>query len=76
MYVYVPDPNPGRCLNHRWRRDGQMVRCLDYEGVEHVCSFEEPPPRSWTDQVHVSTTWKHKQPEPWVKPGDENRDSE
>lgn len=67
--IYVPDPNPGRCLNHRQRGD-EMVRCLDYEGRPHVCTFPEPPLKgltghSWGPNQAIYTL---KEPKPWVKP--------
>ena len=44
MFTHLPDPYPGRCLNHRTVTVNgypQQVRCLDYENVPHECSFPE-----------------------------------
>lgn len=74
MYIEVPDQFPGRCRNHRWYVTG-MERCLDYEGTAHVCSFREPGMEQYTwapKSGTITTTWTHRQPEQWVKPGDEN----
>lgn len=69
--IRVPDPHPGRCLNTRYdEASHSMLRCLDYEGVQHVCTFPAPPPP-------VSSLWGSggsyvlhtpKPPKPWVKP--------
>lgn len=67
----MPDPHPGRCLNYRTKThsDGyiESLRCLDYEGTEHVCSFPS--------STHVTITgqwqsWAGAQVDskPWVKP--------
>lgn len=69
MNIVVPDPHPGRCRNLRPSRyySGTFLRCLDYEGTEHQCSFDvERIPASnpgWN-----SATYTHTEPKPWVKP--------
>lgn len=69
-YLVAPDPFPGRCKNHRSEfRYGRLVslRCLDYEGTEHVCTFEDlRPPITASDQVNTYTV-SHES-KPWVKP--------
>lgn len=76
--IHLPDLDIGRCKNIRSITHGdgyiETLRCLDYEGVPHVCTF--PPER------HVSSgdygwgagsisTYTPPKPKPWVKPGDE-----
>jgi hypothetical protein len=69
-HLVAPDPFPGRCKNHRSDfRYGRLVslRCLDYEGTQHVCTFEElRPPFTASDQV--TSSLHPSNPEPWVKP--------
>jgi hypothetical protein len=73
--IHLPDPHPGRCGNHRTitHSDGfvETLRCLDYEGVVHVCSFPEPRNRrfdrsDWGGLNQAS--YVTPKPEPWVKP--------
>lgn len=78
-YIVLPDPNPGRCPNHRLfigpNGESETLRCLDYAAVPHVCSFPEPKLRldhglGWgTGNLTVP------KPLPWVKPGDAPRSS-
>ena len=70
MYVTIPDPHPGRCLNFRAKLYGAgMKRCLDYENSRHVCSFEvEKQPRITHD--HSSLIYTQEPPKPWVRPED------
>lgn len=76
MTIHVPDANPGRCLNYRWFPAGApydvirtAVRCNDYEGTEHVCSFTPPPaPVTIASSMQSSYAQTVKKPEPWVKP--------
>ena len=71
MNIFMPDEYPGRCKNHReinWYARPKTVRCLDYEGTEHVCTFEQPPV-----EVHLSGNIGLSRsvavdPKPWVKP--------
>lgn len=73
MYSALPDPHPGRCQNVRIRNRPdtsiEVVRCLDYEGVPHTCTF--PPPREETSPWWWSSGYKTSPPEPWVKPKDD-----
>lgn len=69
MYIKVPDPHPGRCLNLRPSTDGygnpNMVRCLGEEAVPHQCWFPETPPR----MRHADDTmYEQPTPQPWVAP--------
>ena len=68
MTFIVPDPHPGRCQNYRTVNHGngqaEHLRCLDYENVEHVCSFPSPMSTP-TQSLGVYTAPK---PEPWEKP--------
>jgi hypothetical protein len=73
MFIDLPDPHPGRCKNHRYVFvDGypDSLRCLDYEGTPHVCSFPTPMNRTLHNNYHV---WQGSQPVPqvWVKPTQE-----
>ncbi len=66
MNITLPDPHPGRCLNHRVVR-GQSLRCLNYEIVPHVCEFPEPvPPPARRAQSYTQTI---SEPAPWQRPG-------
>jgi hypothetical protein len=62
----APDPHPGRCLNIR--RDpasNTMMRCLDYDGTQHVCTFPTQLTPGTTIQTGIYST---PPPVPWVKP--------
>lgn len=73
MTIQLPDHDIGRCKNRRAFPSGDgfttMVRCNDYEGTEHVCTFTPPPivdlPSSWSSSVYTAP-----KPKPWVKPED------
>lgn len=66
-YITAPDPFPGRCRNHRAVPFTlESLRCLDYEGTEHVCRFPEPPPN--TPQVGRWAQSNTVTPKPWVRP--------
>jgi hypothetical protein len=70
MTFFVPDSNPGRCLNYRTGRDANgyaaSKRCLDYEGHQSACRFlPDPEIRSASQGIYVS-----KPPGPWVSPLD------
>lgn len=71
-WIRVPDMDPGRCENHRivWvGGNPKTLRCLDYEGTDHVCSFEKPQPvPQGTDMASAWTTISYPRPKPWVKP--------
>jgi hypothetical protein len=58
-WISVPDMHPGRCLNHRteWR-NGEPVsmRCIEYEAVEHVCTFVPPEPVTLGTNLNTYTT--------------------
>lgn len=72
MTLVAPDPHPGRCQNHRTEfRGGRLVslRCLDYETVRHVCTFEEPPSAPTASSASITYSLTVPKPEPWVKPG-------
>lgn len=67
MYIHIADLHPGRCRNQRVFWEGghpETLRCLDYEGTEHVCTFPEPVRRATT----LTYTSGDTKPEPWVKP--------
>jgi len=70
MYISVPDQYPGRCPNYRQSRDlyGNFVprRCLDYEGHQSSCRFEEDEPQP--SLVGSSSYLSHEKPKPWVSP--------
>lgn len=75
MTLTMPDPNPGRCLNHRpsFNAWGQptSVRCLMYEADKHVCVFPDPPQR--VDQsISASSSYQQVSPTPWVSPVSES----
>lgn len=67
--IYMPDPNPGRCKNHRSEGE-ETLRCLDYEGTPHVCSFPKPLAERRKDWGGWSTMTIQAppKPQPWVKP--------
>lgn len=67
MYINTPDPHPGRCRNLRPSdaHPGSFLRCLDYEGLKHVCSFEKETIHSAIDTTIYQSVVK---PKPWVKP--------
>jgi hypothetical protein len=75
MIHQMPDPDPGRCQCMRQGTDAYGYpttrRCLDYEGVPHICFFPPNPER-----IHSSSQtmagWTHKGPVPWVKPQQES----
>lgn len=78
MILNLPDPHPGRCLNYREGRDymGYPVpkRCLDYEGHDGRCRFQEDPapgPRLGEGGIYVAP-----EPKAWVSPLGEPNDSE
>jgi hypothetical protein len=67
----MPDPNPGRCLCVRQvaHPDGYLesLRCLDYEGRRHTCTF--PNPTHVTSLGSTSSVYRDTgQAEPWVRP--------
>lgn len=69
MHIIQPDPHPGRCANLRSSRVtvGKMLRCLDYEGTEHVCRFEVENPLPVA--TGANTTYVHsRKNEPWKRP--------
>lgn len=69
MNVNVPDPNPGRCLNFRRSKyHPGMIRCLDYENVPHICSFEVEKPPLITHDHSAAFAYMKDEPKPWVKP--------
>lgn len=72
MHVDVPDPDVGRCKNVRLYRHAnsevEYLRCLDYEGTPHVCSFPTPLPRSSSSGWSSATYYTVPKPKPWVKP--------
>lgn len=59
--IRLSDPHPGRCQNMRGGR-----RCLDYDFVEHVCSFDPPGPITFTGSGSI--TYTTVDPQPWIKP--------
>lgn len=69
-YISAPDPDPGRCRNFRTvtHSDGHIetLRCLDYEGAPHQCTF--PKPKHVTAVSHNIFSSGTDQPKPWVKP--------
>lgn len=70
MILNLPDPHPGRCLNHRQGRDhtGYPVskRCLDYEGHDGRCRFPEDPAPGPRQGEAVS--YGTQEPKAWVRP--------
>ena len=72
-FIHLPDPDPGRCKNHRpsktWNDYGAIqLRCLDYEGHDSKCTFpEDPKPVPRYDVAHSIYTNPEK-PKPWVSP--------
>lgn len=71
--ITLPDPYPGRCRNHRTVSNGvghiETLRCLDYENVEHVCSFPEPIHTGPAlGGMYGGGTFTTAPPKPWVKP--------
>lgn len=72
MYIELPDPDPGRCLNARWDpRTHQSYRCTQYEGVPHICKFNIPVEVTtgggWLSQAITTTAVT---PKRWVRPED------
>ena len=69
-FIHVPDPDIGRCQNvrHVTHGDGYMetLRCLDYEGMPHVCEF--PKARHVVSSGSHSMTYSPPKPRRWVKP--------
>lgn len=72
MILTVHDPFPGRCRNYRTTTHGngeiETLRCLDYENRPHVCEF---PPGKPIMATTTSLHYTHREPEPWVRPGEE-----
>ena len=63
MIITIPDPDPGRCQNHRNGR-----RCLNYDHHDSACMFpEESDPVGWELQ-HRNWQYTQRKPEPWVSP--------
>lgn len=71
-YVTLPDPDPGRCKNHRPSTDAwsnpTSVRCLGYESDMHVCVFPDPPQRLPPNWGANATLYTAREPKPWVSP--------
>jgi hypothetical protein len=72
MDIQLPDLDIGRCKNRRAFPTGvdnitTMVRCNDYEGVPHTCTFTPPPvvarSASWSQASYTTP-----KPKRWVKP--------
>jgi len=65
MYIQMPDPNPGRCLNFRHDTGpyGKARRCLEAEGTKHVCRFDPPERRPASERIYQASA-----PEPWIVP--------
>lgn len=60
------DPHPGRCRSFRPVPGSlESVRCLDYEGTDHICRF---PPRKPAMTTATSATYSRTDPKPWVRP--------
>lgn len=70
MEIQIPDPHPGRCQNTRLHRGPygatRTLRCLDYDGTQHVCSFPEVPKETGKDWGAYSIP--KPKPKAWVKP--------
>lgn len=64
MYNSLPDLYPGRCKNHRSVSypgcQNEVLRCLGYEGTEHVCNF----PKHSGYNVSSSSSWLYESAEP------------
>lgn len=74
-YIFLEDPDPGRCLNFRAVPGSippQSVRCLDYEDNQHLCVF----PKTTLQRVEAfSSRMQSKRltkPEPWKKPDEDS----
>lgn len=76
-FIRLPDLHPGRCQNvrHVQHADGHAgtVRCLDYEGTEHVCTF--PAPLHVVTPSGSSLTYTTPTPQKWVKPAVSRHDT-
>lgn len=70
MNIIVPDPHPGRCLNTRQYHGPhghiQILRCLDYEGTPHTCTFPKIHVEDGRDWGVYSID--PPKPKTWVKP--------
>jgi hypothetical protein len=67
MFIEIPDEHPGRCRNQRVvfvNGYPETLRCLDYEAVQHVCAFPEPPLRV----ASVTYTLGGDTKKAWVRP--------
>jgi hypothetical protein len=70
-YSMLEDSYPGRCLNHRASVDAwgepTSVRCLGYEGEQHVCIFPDPPERL-SQSLSGAQSFVASRPRPWESP--------
>lgn len=66
MIHNLPDPDPGRCLNHR---DIGMYygRCLRVEGHDGPCRFEREPNMT-TTKNGGEVVYTTRKPKPWIEP--------
>lgn len=74
-YTRLPDPHPGRCLNTRHDVDpyGESRRCLEAEGTVHACRF----PDVQKPYIKIqSTVYRTAQPEPWVVPPPDKKETQ
>lgn len=76
-YTRLPDPHPGRCLNtrHDVGPYGQSRRCLEKEGTVHVCRFpdvQRPDPKIQS----MTYTRSQPEPEPWVVPPPDKKETQ
>ena len=71
MWINTQDQYPGRCLNYRsalqyTNYESFSKRCLDYEGHDSACTFEQDlSPASSSASITLKSTTS---PEPWVSP--------
>ena len=65
MFIELPDPNPGRCINIR-----QGDRCLDYDFHEGRCRFPEKDPSHELYWQTMTRGWQlnPEPPKKWVSP--------
>ena len=71
--IFLPDPDIGRCKNVRHNNCScgysEALRCLDYEGTEHVCEFPAPMHAcSMSRPENNVYRYAPPTPKPWVKP--------
>lgn len=72
MNIHQDDPFPGRCRNLR-PYGLEMLRCVEYEREQHVCSFPPPKYPLGKDNTYSHNLINHTvKPEPWKRPEKEH----